>query len=47
MGNAAVSARKIIMVTHRGDAFVSIGNSENMSPVNLVLPWAGYEPPEF
>lgn len=46
-GNAAVSARKITMVTHWGNAFVSIGNSKNMSTVSLVLPQAYYEPAEF
>lgn len=47
VGDAAVSARKITMVTHWGDAFVSIGNSKNMSTVSLVLPQACYEPTEF
>lgn len=47
MGNAAVSVRKIIMGIPWGDAFMSIGNSENMSTLSLVLPRACYEPTEF
>ena len=38
VGNATVSVRKIIMVIPWGDAFISTGNSKNMSTVNLVLP---------
>lgn len=38
VGNATVSVRKIIMVIPWGDAFVSTGNSKNVSTVNLVLP---------
>lgn len=35
------------MVIPWGDAFVSTGNSKNVSTVNLVLPQACCEPAEF